>query len=328
MRPSLLLLLLACKNDNEVVRQTGRDIFHQVPTDEVDILWVTDNSQSMADEQAAIADKFESFISSILDSAIDFHIGVITTDLESTDQRGKLQAPAGEPLYLDPTTPNYDAKFRQRIQVGTDGSDREAGIDAAFQALSQPLVSGYNDGFRRPDATLSIVYLSDENDCTDRGALASYPDGKACYEHSDLLVPIKDLFADYQSLQEGEARVLVSAIVGPEISEGCDGAKPGPRYMAMADAFGGVQGNICDQDFSAIMTELGLQVSGELTNFQLSHPAVKASLEVWVDEVPIREDASDGWTYDEAYAILYFHGSAIPPRGSEIIVEYEIAGPG
>ena len=34
MRTSLLLLLLACKNDNAVVRQTGRDIFHQVPTDE------------------------------------------------------------------------------------------------------------------------------------------------------------------------------------------------------------------------------------------------------------------------------------------------------
>jgi hypothetical protein len=328
--PSLLLMLglFACRNDNEVIRQVGSDLFYQVPTDQVDILWVTDNSCSMADEQAAIGAKFESFIGSIVDSNIDFHIGVITTDLVAADQAGKLQAPADEPLYLDANVPDYAGRFRERISVGTQGSDREAGIDAAFQALSQPLVSGFNQGFRRPEATLSIIYLSDENDCTDRGGLSEFEDGKACYEHGDQLTPVKTLIDDYKDLAEGEARLLVSSIVGPEISEGCDGAKPGPRYSAMAEAFGGVQGNICAQDFSAIMTELGLQVSGTLTNFQLSQPAVKDSIAVWVDEVAVPEDPDNGWTYDEAYAILYFHGAGVPPRGSAILVEYEIAGPG
>ena len=84
------------------------------------------------------------------------------------------KAPEGEPLYITVDTPDYGQKFADRIQVGIGGSDKEKGIDAAYQALSEPLISGYNGGFLREGATLSIIYLSDENDCSDRGALAAF----------------------------------------------------------------------------------------------------------------------------------------------------------
>lgn len=323
-----ILLCTACKSDQEVVRREQTDLFYQEPTNEVDILWVTDNSQSMADEQLEVANNFEQFISSVEETGIEFHIGVVTTDLDDPEQSGKLVHGEGEPVYLDPDTPDYAALFEDRVQVGIGGSDREKGIDAVLWALTEPLVSGSNDGFLRAGATLSIIYLSDENDCTDRGRLDVYQDGNPCYEHSNLLTPMRDLIEEYEDIKREGERILVSAIVGPEIIDNCDGAVPGFRYRTMADAFGGLQGSICDEDFSRIMNELGLQASGVLTSFQLTYPAVEETIEVLVDNEFVAEDAENGWTYDPEYAILYFHGAGVPPRGSEITVRYEIASGG
>ncbi len=321
----VLLLAAACKPEQGISRVIRSDVFLQQPTNEVDILWVVDNSNSMADEQEAIAEKFESFITHVEEANADFHIGVITTDLDHSDQNGKLQ---GDPLFLTPQD-DYVKLFKERIQIGIDGSPQEKGIDAALTALSEPLVSSYNAGFRRAGATLSIIYVSDENDCTDRGGLAGYDNEvSACYDHSDLLVDVKELIDEYRHLQLQDERVVVSAIVGPEIDEGCDGSKPGFRYMSMAEAFGGLQGSICEADFGAIMSDLSLEVSGVQTSFQLTYAAVEGTIEVAVEDELVPEDENNGWTYDPEYWIVYFHGDGVPPRGSSITITYEVANTG
>ena len=319
-------LVVGCQSDGELVRATYSDTFFQVPTDAVDILWVVDNSLSMADEQAQVAEKFGDFIISLEKSELDFHIGVVTTDMDHADDRGKLKAPEGEEVFLSPDTEDYVERFRERVQVGIDGSDKEKGIDAAFNALSEPLISSWNAGFLREDATLSIIYVSDENDCTDRGALAGYDNGLACYENSDQLVSMYELIEDYSGLKTSGARTLVSSIVGPDIVDNCDGSVPGKRYRELASAFGGIQGSICQEDFSDIMNDLGLQVSGLLYSFQLSYVAVEDTIEVWVEDVSMESDEENGWTYNATYSILYFNGDSVPARGSEIVVDYEIAG--
>jgi hypothetical protein len=330
MRASVFLALgiglAGCKSDGELVRATYTDTFFQVPTDAVDILWVIDNSLSMADEQAQVAEKFDDFIISLEKSELDFHIGIVTTDLDHGDHRGKLVAPEGEDVYLSTETEDYSGKFKDRVLVGIDGADKEKGIDAAFNALSEPLVSSWNLGFIREEATLSVIYVSDENDCTDRGSLAAYDNGLSCYEHSDDLVSMYDLIDDYSSLKTGGARIMVSSIVGPDIVENCEGSVPGDRYRTMTEAFGGIQGSICEENFSEIMNDLGLQVSGLLYSFQLSYLAIFDTLEVWIDEVSVVEDEENGWTYNDTYGILYFHGDGVPARGSEIVVSYEISG--
>ncbi len=319
-----ILLATACKPDQGITRVITSDVFLQEPTNEVDILWVVDNSNSMADEQEAIAQKFEAFINNIETANADFHIGVISTDLENPDQNGKLQ---GDPLWLT-NQDDYVPLFQDHIQIGIEGSTKEKGIDAALAALTEPLVSGYNAGFRRPGATLSIIYLSDENDCTDRGGLAGYDDVSACYDHSELLVDVKDLIRDYKTIPTQGERVVVSAIVGPEIDEGCHGSKPGFRYLSMAEAFGGIQGSICEADFSRIMSDLSLEVTGVQTSFQLANAAVEGTIEVVVNETQVFEDEIDGWTYDPEYWIVYFHGDGVPARGSTITITYEVANAG
>ncbi|MDG1479680.1 MAG: hypothetical protein P8R54_08815 [Myxococcota bacterium] len=332
-----LLGTTGCKSDNEVVRRSQLDTFYQSATDMVDILWVIDNSLSMSDEQAEVASKFGEFIESIEATGLDFHVGVITTDMESTEiGRGQL---LGDPTYLTRDDDDYIAAFQDRIQVGIQGSDREKGLDAAITALTEPIVSSSNAGFLRDGAVLSIIFVSDENDCTDRGALDGYDEATACYEYSEDLVPIFDLIEEYDAIKPDEDRTLISAIVGPEITENCGGAVPGFRYQTMADAFGGITGNICQSSFSDIMERLGLQASGMLSSFQLTYFAVEDTLEVYINDtsvpgeqveldgetwVQISEDTTNGWSYDETYALIYFHGDAVPPREATIKVDYEV----
>ena len=322
----MLILSSACKPDNEIARQSHEDVFYQEPTDQVDILWVIDNSPSMEDEQAEVADKFEAFIGNLEDTQLDFHVGVVTTDTDNPDENGKLVGlTADGPTIVTSEDPDYVGDFQKLIKVGTGGSDKERGIDASLKALSEPLISGYNDGFVREGATLSIIYVSDENDCTDRGALAGNDSTAACYDNVQSLVSMKTLIDEAKALKTDGSRILASSIVGPEIVENCDGAKPGFRYTAMAEAFGGVQGSICENDFSTIMERLGLQVSGVMTSFQLTYPAVEDTLEVYVDDVLVEADPVNGWTYDEVYWILEFNGEGVPPRGAEIRAYYEVA---
>ena len=325
LRLIIIFGLFGCKgSENKISRLSQTEVFHQVPTNMVDVLWVVDNSHSMEDEQEKIADRFEDFIWGLNDVGVDWHMGVISTDLDDVEQAGILR---GEPAVLTVDTPDYQALFNERVQLGTEGSDKEKGIDAAYKALSFPLIVNVdaNDGFRRPGAMLMINYFSDENDCSDRGGLSGMEGGQACYGQSNKLAPVAELIRDYRTLVDGDERLIVSAIVGPSIAEGCTGSKPGTRYQTMAKAFGGVQGDICDTDFSSIMAELGLQAGGMSASFILEHFAVLESIEVWIDDETLGPDPDDGWTYDEAYHVIHFHGAGIPPRGSRIQVRYEVA---
>jgi hypothetical protein len=331
-----LISMMGCTTDNEVVRRQQIDTFYQSATDMVDILWVIDNSLSMADEQAEVADKFGEFIESIESTGLDFHVGVITTDMESTDiGRGQL---LGDPSFLT-RDDDYIASFQDRIQVGIQGSDREKGLDAAISAHPEPRVSSSTAGFLRDGAVLSIIFVSDENDCTDRGALDGYAEANACYEHSDDLVPIFDLIEEYDAIKPDDQRTLISAIIGPEITENCDGAVPGFRYETMANAFGGITSSICQSSFSDIMERLGLQASGMLSSFQLTYDAVQDTIEIYIDDasafgetveldgetwVQIPQDSANGWSYDSTYSLIYFHGDAVPPRDATIKIEYEV----
>lgn len=318
-----LLAVLACNNDSKLNRVSHTDTFYQELSNEVDILWVIDNSVSMGDEQEELANRFGEFITAMGDVGLDWQIAVVTTDMEESDESGRIQ---GGPLILTPETGNYENKFKNLATgVGLEGSDKEAGIDAAIQALSDPLLTGYNAGFVRDGAKLSIIYLSDENDCTNRGAMAGM-DGEACYSQPDLLVPMSDLIAEYQTLKSDLNMLKVSAIVGPEVSEGCAGAVPGFRYRTMAEAFGGLSASICEEDFTEIMTSLGLQSAGLYTSFRLTYAAVLGTIEVYVDDVEVAESDTDGWSYDETYQILTFNGTSVPDYGTTITVNYEVAG--
>lgn len=179
------------------------DVFTQRASARVDVLWMIDNSGSMASEQNKVADRFQQFFSQLVESDVDFHIGVVTSDPE---EGGVLRAYAGPAVpgctgcrFLTNDTPcrefvdvsDLDSEadiqaalidacpaqlvFRNLIRVGIDGSSFEEGFTQVAAALGAQEVDEQtglpvgnppdeNAGFVRDDAALYVVFVSDEDE--------------------------------------------------------------------------------------------------------------------------------------------------------------------
>lgn len=323
---AVLASLVACQ-EQSFKRARFTDEFKQSPSNEVDILWVIDNSISMMNEQQNVALGATDFIGQLEASGMDFHLGVISSDVDlENDTAGVL---LGNPPVLDAATANYQTAFQSRVQLGTGGSDQEKGLQAAITSLSSPLADTRNAGFLRDGAMLNVVIVSDENDCSDSGALGGDSTGSDCYDRYDELTSVADLVRSLKVLK-GDDAVVLSGIVGPEIIDGCEDTVPGRRYYTAISMLGGVRADICQTDYSEMMSALGSVASGILTTFTLSKNAVEDTIEVLVAPegeapIPVAPDAANGWTYDATYAQLTFNGTSVPPRGAAIEISYEIA---
>ena len=69
---------------------------------------------------------------------------------------------------------------------------------------------------------------------------------------------------------------------------------------------------------------VAMRPSSVLASFKLTKGAQPDTLVVYVDEVEVAQDATNGWTYDESTWFITFHGDAIPPRGSTVTAEYTV----
>src|SRR5690606_32353854 len=70
--------------------ETHTDRIRQVTQPMVDVLWVVDDSGSMYDEQVALSSNFPDFFEFFDGSGLDYHIGVVSTDMDASNRKGKL----------------------------------------------------------------------------------------------------------------------------------------------------------------------------------------------------------------------------------------------
>lgn len=164
-----------------------------VPRREIDILFLIDDSLSMAEEQASLRANFHRFISVLesLDGGLpNVHIGVTTPNLGTSaidgtnagalggcslrGDGGSLRAlPGGGPRFLRDVEVNgvrqrnytgtLAERFAELAEVGTDGCGIEQHLEAVKQALDG---NPDNLGFLRPDAYLAVIVIADEDDCS------------------------------------------------------------------------------------------------------------------------------------------------------------------
>lgn len=317
---SILLALVACASESDLQDRTQKDNWFQAPNNEVDILWVVDDSCSMEEEQATLASGFQSFANQLESSGTDFHIGVISTSFEyDNPDRGTL---IGDPAYLTNEDADYVQSFIDRATgLGIGGSDKEKGLEAAAHALSPAMTfGGGNDGFVRASAQLLVVFVSDEEDCSDRGALGDQA-AEECYKQDHKLVPVEDFIQEFRDMKPDDDQVQVGAIVGVQ-NASCPDAYPGSRYIQTAKHTGGLVEDICRSDWSDTLTELGLTATGIRTTFQTTYVAKPETLIVMVNG---EESPATDWTYDAETCFLTFQPHAVPERGSDILAEYTSA---
>lgn len=283
------------------------DLFEQTQVAKVDILWVIDNSGSMALYQEKVKTNFQAFMNTLVmnNETLDFHIGVVTTDTSDTlTGAGRLQNMAGltKPWIGTDTCPvgtcDPVARFGQNAAVGTRGTDDEKGLLAAMLALSPPLTSpgGHNAGFLRDDAALFIIVLSDEEDSSCAPVNGSY--GGGCTAPESFGTPA--FYARFFEGLKGPGRqdlVTLGVIVAKTGSEqlaapavgrvGCksasgDWAVHAPRYVEVAELVGGLATSICDENYVPALQNLGFLATGAKSSFVLSRPPYQDSIRVLV----------------------------------------------
>jgi len=156
-------------------------------TKKVDIMWVIDNSGSMADEQQALGDNFNSFITQFINMGADFKMGITTTDTSSDKKKGKMVAGSDTKLTAAAAAANptqFMDDFKSLVQVGTAGSGNEMGLMA-----TEGFMEKYAASFIRPDAYLAIVIMSDEEDQSPK-AVKAYTDYLKSFKANAGLVKI------------------------------------------------------------------------------------------------------------------------------------------
>jgi len=324
------------------------DRFEQVSGREVDVLFVVDNSGSMGEEQSNLSRNFSSFISAAAAWDTDYQIGIVTTQTEGdVPNPGGGDLAPGEllgSLNNRIITPANSGAFATNVRVGTadtTASASERGLEAARLALTDPVITdlgaacsddsecgsayrciqgtagtpracgGYNRTFLREDASLEIVFVSDEEDQS-RAELSFF---------IDFFKSIKGF--------RNESLFHASAIVGP--SGGCSSsngeADAGNRYIEVARETGGEVGSICDSDFASSLRNIGDRAFGLRVQFFLSRAADPATVSVYdiACDGSGRTPRGSGWTFDVESNAIIFDDASAPSPGDCFEVEYDAA---
>ena len=193
--------VLAACSDSSVVVGDLQEIttLRAVPNRDLDVLFVVDNSPSMAEQQASLAANFTRMIDVLeqLDGGIpNLHIGVVTSDMGTSSTQGppgpaigtigqggcanagndgglqhRSTALTGNYI-LDVALPdgsrqrNYTGALRDVFGdialVGAGG----CGFEQHLASMRRALVNPTNAGFLRPNANLAVVIIADEDDCS------------------------------------------------------------------------------------------------------------------------------------------------------------------
>ena len=240
----------------------------------VDLLFVVDDSISMAGEQANLVASFPDFIDAIqaqLPEADSYHVGVVTTNAYEFNANGCTElgalvtqtggasssaascGPFAAGRYMTDGDDLPDV-FACAAKVGVDGSTDERPIQAMTVALGPAYAGGggCNEGFLRDDALLVVVVITDEEDDPFMfyGELQGSPGDPP--DWFDTLVALKGV----------ETNVVMLSIIGGQPGNVCpepngvDGAEDAPRLREFTQMFThGFLGDVCAPNYGPIFAD-------------------------------------------------------------------------
>ncbi|MBX2800397.1 MAG: VWA domain-containing protein [Myxococcales bacterium] len=279
----------------ETQTETVTDTFEVLPH-AVDILFVVDNSASMGPAQEALLDSLPRFVEELIAAELDFHLGVVTTDMEDPDQQGKLRRTDDGTFFVDLDTPEAVEVVQKLASVGTQGSGTERGIGAIYTALAL-LSSTFNEGFRRDDAWIHTLVFSDEPDATQR-----------------TLIEPAEFVQWYGGLHQEQGGAVVSAF---------EGWKEPTQYTQLAEQTGGVQADLLQP--TPGLRDVGGALLPPTPVFELSEQPEPSSLAVsivTVDDAQTTAVRPSGFVHDEAANTVTLLVE-LPPGGVLVQVTYQ-----
>jgi hypothetical protein len=265
-------------------------------TKKLDIVWIIDNSGSMADEQDALGTNFSAFIDEFITKDVDFKMAITTTDVSSSYKKGRMVNGSDLKLTSAMAKQNenrFKDDFMNLVRVGTNGSGNEKGLEA-----SEGFMQKYASSFLRQDAYLAVVILSDEEDQSPN-LVSDYTNYLKSFKSEAGLVKFYTI-ADINKTSAKSSGITVGA----------------ERYKLASNQTAGVIANIRD-DFYQSLTSMGDSILNLLDSFALGFEPVSGSLKVYVNGV-----LSSDYTYDASSRSIKFDPNHLPTVGSVIKVYY------
>ncbi|MGN6108577.1 MAG: hypothetical protein ACTHU0_25955 [Kofleriaceae bacterium] len=239
--------------------------------EKMDILFVIDNSGSMQQEQANLIANFPQFITVLNNSGLDYRVAVTTTGRNYSYQmqtplgtlpqsisggdNGAMLKPAACNMarrWIEKTDADPSGTFSCVANVGTGGPSDEMPLSAMRDAFEERIADGTNAGFRRTDALLGIVFLTDEEDCSyEQSVTLGFP-GVLC---ESMLEPVANYvqFLDAYTGHRSRWAAVAIAGMGPGTCSSTFGdADEATRLKAFVGQAGpnGTMSSICDGDLS------------------------------------------------------------------------------
>jgi len=241
----------------------------------MDIVFVVDDSGSMAEEQNNLAANFPKFISAIeayktkSGAKLDWRVAVTTTgrDVSYTISAGGFNVPqsekgdngafrntgkcGGKNRWIDGTDSSPESIFSCRAKAGTSGPSIEMPLYSLKLALNDRMTDGTNAGFLRPDALLAIVILTDEDDCSREDNNFTIANDKC--DTMPNVKPVSDYATMLDSVSGGTGRWATAVIAGDKACKSSFGdaiqAKRLQDFVAIAGK-NGTFSSICDGDLT------------------------------------------------------------------------------
>lgn len=293
----------------------------------IDILWVVDNSGSMETSQNNLASNFQAFINRFNQYNYDFHMAVTTTDawekqFNTASVKARIRDGAGTThsgvFVMDKNTPNMSSVFTTNIKQGTSGN----GDERALESFKQTLLEPWNVAFRRNEAFLAVIIVSDEEDFSGSSQTAFEDASKNFTVES-----YRDFLDTYTNAASNGKNYSVSVISVPDVAcknqLSTDGfaRKISTRLPQLADLTGGVKGSLCS-NFGSTLELISDSIIQLSAVFKLSREPQVDTIKVTVNGVTINQDATNGWTYNASDLTITFHGSSVPGANANIQIDF------
>lgn len=226
---------------SEVTPVQFKQSFSIFETQKIDILFVVDNSGSMAYEQRNMASRLSDFISIV--SGLDWQIAVTTTDASNnTYGDGRLVNLSGQTdsYILNSSMDENSAQqiLGNTIQRSEVGGSSEQGIYATRRAIERSIASDNpKNRLVRSDAALAVVLISDEDES--RAEAKNSPKNLISY-----------IDQQYSSRKSFTFHSIISRPGDMNCLRG-EGKTEGHRYHEISKLTGGIIGDVCAADYSS-----------------------------------------------------------------------------
>ena len=246
-------------------RQVTYEKLVQASQNKVDLLVVVDDSNSMAPDNNKLAQRLQGFVADLTSSGIDWQMCATVTRAQDVASNGTYYWGAsrnwvnylGSPAWVlkaGATDPySIFTETIKAIGAGWAGTDDERGIKAAWWSIEY---QNYNS-CHRPDASLAVVMISDEDERSVGGdpSKVFYTGELKPLEADDQ--PLGLTTKVRQSFGLDKRFTFNSIIVKPGdaacmASQDAEGSKShaGYKYAELSQSTGGAIGSICAADFS------------------------------------------------------------------------------